>query len=54
MLEDTTIQGARGILINITGDQDMTLHEVSTASKIVQEAAHPMPTLSSDQSSMRI
>ncbi len=41
LLEDTTIQGARGILINITGDQDMTLHEVSTASKIVQEAAHP-------------
>ncbi len=41
LLEDTTIQGARGILINITGNQDMTLHEVSTASRIVQEAAHP-------------
>ncbi|MEE8161222.1 MAG: cell division protein FtsZ, partial [Acidobacteriota bacterium] len=41
LLEDTTIQGARGILINITGNQEMTLHEVSTASRIVQEAAHP-------------
>lgn len=41
LLEDTTIQGARGILINITGNRDMTLHEVSTASRIVQEAAHP-------------
>ena len=41
LLEDTTIQGARGILINITGNRDMTLHEVSTASRIIQEAAHP-------------
>ena len=41
LLEDTTIRGARGILINITGNQDMTLHEVSTASRIIQEAAHP-------------
>ncbi|MEE2840490.1 MAG: cell division protein FtsZ [Acidobacteriota bacterium] len=39
LLEDTTIQGARGVLINITGS-DLTLHEVSEASRIVQEAAH--------------
>ncbi|MEE2822043.1 MAG: cell division protein FtsZ [Acidobacteriota bacterium] len=41
LLEDTTIQGARGVLINITGSENMTLHEVSEASRIVQEAAHP-------------
>ena len=40
LLEDTTIQGARGVLINITGSENMTLHEVSEASRIVQEAAH--------------
>jgi cell division protein FtsZ len=41
LLEDTTIQGARGVLINITGSESMTLHEVSEASRVVQEAAHP-------------
>ncbi len=41
LLEDTTIQGARGVLINITGSRDMTLYEVSEASRIVQDAAHP-------------
>jgi len=40
LLEDTRIEGARGVLINITGSQDMTLHEVSEASRIIQEAAH--------------
>ncbi len=40
LLEDTSIEGARGVLINITGSQDMTLHEVSEASRIIQEAAH--------------
>jgi cell division protein FtsZ len=40
LLEDTTIEGARGVLINITGSQTMTLHEVSEASRIIQEAAH--------------
>jgi len=41
LLEDTSIQGARGVLINVTGSQKMTLQEVSDASRIVQEAAHP-------------
>jgi cell division protein FtsZ len=41
LLEDTTIQGARGVLINITGSQNMTLHEVSEASKVIQDSAHP-------------
>ncbi len=40
LLEDTSIEGARGVLINITGSQNMTLHEVSEASRIIQEAAH--------------
>ena len=40
LLEDLSIDGARGVLINITGGSDMTLHEVSEASMLVQEAAH--------------
>ncbi len=40
LLEDTSIKGATGILINITGGADMTLHEISEASKIIQEEAH--------------
>ncbi|MDH3591949.1 MAG: cell division protein FtsZ, partial [Planctomycetota bacterium] len=41
LLEDATIHGARGVLINVTGGEDMTLHEVSEAADIVQEAADP-------------
>ena len=41
LLEDTTIQGAQGVLINITGNQSITLQEVSEASRIIQESAHP-------------
>lgn len=41
LLEDTTIQGARGVLINITGSRNMTLQEVSEASRIIQESADP-------------
>jgi len=41
LLEGTTIQGARGVLINITGSRSLTLHEVSEASQIIQSAAHP-------------
>jgi len=40
LLEDATIEGARGILINITGGPDMTLHEVAEASSLVQRTAH--------------
>ncbi|MCH6568675.1 MAG: cell division protein FtsZ [Acidobacteria bacterium] len=40
LLEDTSIDGARGVLINITGSRNMTLREVSEASRIIQEAAH--------------
>lgn len=40
LLEDISIKGATGILINITGGSDMTLYEISEASKIIQEEAH--------------
>ncbi len=33
LLEDASIHGARGVLINVTGGEDMTLHEVSEAAK---------------------
>ncbi|MFZ5864126.1 MAG: cell division protein FtsZ [Nitrospirota bacterium] len=39
LLEDGSIQGARGVLINITGGADLSLHEVTEASSIIQEAA---------------
>jgi cell division protein FtsZ len=41
LLEDGSIQGARGVLINITGGPDLSLHEVTEASSIIQEAADP-------------
>jgi cell division protein FtsZ len=40
LLEDVSIEGATGILINITGGPDLTLHEVNEASTLIQEAAH--------------
>ena len=39
LLEEGSIQGARGVLINITGGQDLLLHEVSEASNIIHDAA---------------
>ena len=39
LLEETSIHGARGVLINITGNRSMTLHEVSEATRIIQESA---------------
>ena len=41
LLEEASIHGARGVLINVTGGADMSLHEVSEAAKIIQEAADP-------------
>ncbi len=40
LLEDLRVDGARGVLINITGNSDMTLFEVNEASMLIQEAAH--------------
>jgi cell division protein FtsZ len=39
LLEEATIQGAKGVLINITGGPDLTLYEVNVASTIIREAA---------------
>ncbi len=41
LLEDTSIQGAKGVLINISGGPDLTLYDVTEASTIIQEAADP-------------
>ena len=40
-LLETSINGARGVLINVTGSLDIGLEEVETAANLVQEAAHP-------------
>jgi len=40
-LLETSINGARGVLINVTGSIDIGLEEVETAANLVQEAAHP-------------
>jgi cell division protein FtsZ len=40
LLEDNTIQGARGVLLNITGGPNMTLHEINEASSMIQAEAH--------------
>ena len=40
LLEDISIDGAQGILINVTGSESMSLHEVNQAAMLIQEAAH--------------
>ncbi len=40
LLEDGSVEGARGVIINVTGGPDLTLTEVSEASEIVSSAAH--------------
>ncbi len=39
LLDDISIRGAKGVLVNITGDERMSLHEVSQATSIVSEEA---------------
>ena len=39
LLEEASIQGAKGVLINITGGPDLTLYEVNAASSIIRESA---------------
>jgi len=38
LLEETSIEGAKGVLINISGSHDLTLHEVAEAARIIQES----------------
>jgi len=40
LLEDASVQGARGVIINITGGSDLGIGEVSDASQIIHQAAH--------------
>jgi cell division protein FtsZ len=40
LLEETSINGARGVLVNITGGMDMSLHDLDEAVAIIREAAH--------------
>lgn len=40
-LLDITIDGARGILFNVTGGSDLSLHEVNEAASIIKQTAHP-------------
>lgn len=40
LLEDNSIQGARGVLLNITGGPDMSLYEINEASSLIQAEAH--------------
>jgi cell division protein FtsZ len=45
LLEDASVRGARGVIINVTGGPDITLHEVNEASTIIQEASHEDSTI---------
>jgi len=40
LLEDISIEGAKGLLINITGGENMTLNEINEATTLVQKEAH--------------
>ncbi len=39
LLEEGSVQGARGVLLNITGGPNMTLHEIEEAASIIQQTA---------------
>jgi cell division protein FtsZ len=41
LLEETSIEGAKGVLINISGGRDLSLHEVAEAARIIQSAVDP-------------
>jgi cell division protein FtsZ len=40
LLDEATVDGAKGILINITGGEDLTLLEINDAAMMIQENAH--------------
>jgi len=45
LLEESGIEGAKGLLLNITGGTDLSLHEVDEASTIAKEAADPQANI---------
>jgi len=40
-LLETSIEGARGVIINITGGEELGLHEVNTAAELIQRSVDP-------------
>jgi cell division protein FtsZ len=44
-LLDTAIQGARGILLNVSGGKDLTLHEITEVAEVIAAAAEPDATI---------
>ncbi len=40
LLDEATVDGAKGVLINITGGEDLTLHDVTEAASLIQKNAH--------------
>ena len=45
LLEESGIEGAKGLLLNLTGGTDLTLHEVDEASTIAKESADPQANI---------
>ena len=45
LLEDGSVEGARGVLLNITGGPSLSLHEVHEAASIIQAAADPQANI---------
>jgi cell division protein FtsZ len=45
LLEDTSIEGARGVIFNVTGGEDLALHEVNEAASIIHDVADPDATI---------
>lgn len=45
LLEDGTVEGARGVLLNITGGESLSLHEVDEASSIIKDTADPQANI---------
>ena len=41
LLEETSIEGAKGVLLNISGGSDLSLHEVDEAARVIAEAVDP-------------
>lgn len=41
LLDDISVSGAKGVIINVTGDKELSLTEVNEASNIVTQMAHP-------------
>src|SRR5262249_62430843 len=41
LLEEGSAEGARGVLLNITGGPNMSLHEIEEAASIIQQTADP-------------